>query len=200
MNPEEIEENLSLKDRLQKKVSYYVNKAYASAILFILSFAESFFFPIPPDVLLVPLVLVGAKKWWYYASVTTIASLLGGIVGYVIGFYFFDLFGEQIVAFYGLEEEVSRVQTWYETYAFWIIFTAGFTFIPYKIFTVTAGLFGVNIIAFIVASVIGRGARFFLIAYLLDRYNSYLKDTIYRYFNILSVILIVGIVFVLALI
>lgn len=190
---EETETRTTLKERVGGRVVYYSNQAYAGTVLFLLSFAESSFFPIPPDFLLVPLVMTGAKKWWEYATITTVASVLGGIAAYAIGFFAFETFGERIVSFYHLEDELILVRSWYDAYAFWIIFIAGFTFIPYKIFTLTAGLFEINFLAFVVASLIGRGARFFILAFLIDRYSAFLKDKIYRYFNSISVILIVGI-------
>jgi len=194
------DKKVSLKERLGNWIVFYSNNAYARVVLFILSFAESSFFPIPPDFLLIPIVMTGTKRWWEYASIATVGSILGGVVAYAIGFYAYEFIGERVVLFYSLEEELLVVRSWYEAYAFWIIFIASFTFVPYKLFTLSAGLFEINFFAFIVASIIGRSARFFILSYLVDRYNSFIKDKIYRYFNIFSALLIVGIVSMLYLI
>lgn len=132
-----------------------------------LSFAESSFFPIPPDALLAPMVLARRDRAWWLALLTTVASVAGGIAGYFIGVYFFELVGQPLIEFYHAQEKFAHVKSLFDQYGFWIVFIAGFSPIPYKLFTITAGVTSLALTPFILASVIGRGARFFLIAGLI---------------------------------
>ena len=133
-----------------------------------LSFAESSFFPVPPDVMLAPMSLAQPQRAWYFAGLTTIASVLGGILGYVIGLYFFEaLEMEKFLQEWGYWEKFKRAETWFEQWGFWAVFLAGFTPIPYKIFTISAGVIAMPVLPFIVASLIGRGGRFFLVSGLM---------------------------------
>ncbi len=128
-----------------------------------LSFAESSFFPIPPDVMLAPMVLAKPDKAWWFATITTIASVLGGIAGYLIGWLAFDLIEPWLLqAGHGDTLELSK--KWFERWGIWVIFIAGFSPIPYKLFTISAGVLAMSFIPFVIASLIGRGARFFLVA------------------------------------
>ena len=131
----------------------------APTYLAIVSFAESSFFPVPPDVMLAPMVLGNRKRAWRLAGLTTIASVAGGIFGYFLGG-----FGEWLVTIYGAQATLALAQQWFEDYGIWIILVAGFTPVPYKIFTISAGMMGMSLVAFVLASIIGRGARFFLVA------------------------------------
>jgi len=131
----------------------------APTFLAIVSFAESSFFPVPPDVMLAPMVLGNRKRAWRLAGLTTIASVAGGILGYFLGG-----FGEWLVTIYGAQATLALAQQWFADYGIWIILVAGFTPVPYKIFTISAGMMGMSLVAFIFASIIGRGARFFLVA------------------------------------
>ncbi len=131
----------------------------APTFLAIVSFAESSFFPVPPDVMLAPMVLGNRKRAWRLAGLTTIASVAGGILGYFLGG-----FGEWLVTIYGAQAALALAQQWFADYGIWIILVAGFTPVPYKIFTISAGMMGMSLVAFIFASIIGRGARFFLVA------------------------------------
>lgn len=166
-----------------------------------LSFSEASFFPVPPDVLLVAILLANkARKWLYYALITTIFSVLGGMLGFGIGFFFFDLFGNSVISFYGMEESFFKTQELFDKYTFWTIFAAAFTPIPYKIFTITAGLFNVNFLVFVAASILGRGARFFATGFILKLYGEKIANVLYKYFNIVSfIVLALLIVFVYAL-
>jgi len=156
-----------------------------------LSFSEASFFPVPPDVLLIAILLANkARRWFYYALLTSVFSILGGILGYGIGFFFFDLFGDYIISFYGLEDSFFRAQELFNEYTFWTIFAAAFTPIPYKIFTITAGLFNINFLAFVIASILGRSARFFIIGFALKLYGEKIANVLYRYFNIFSIIIL----------
>ena len=132
---------------------------HAPKYLAIVSFAESSFFPIPPDVMLAPMVLGNRKRAWRLAGLTTLASVAGGILGYYLGG-----FGEWLVTIYGAQATLAQAQQWFADYGLWIILVAGFTPVPYKIFTISAGMMGMSLVTFVVASIIGRGARFFLVA------------------------------------
>jgi len=159
-----------------------------------ISFAESSFFPIPPDILLIPLCLSAPKRAFWYAGLCTAASVAGGMLGYGIGFLFFESVGGGIIEFYGLAEFFERVGGFYSRYAAGFVVVAGFTPIPYKVFTIAAGFFEVNFPIFVAASMVGRGGRFFLVAALLRFFGEPMKDFIDRYFNWLTVAL--GVLFV----
>ncbi len=154
-----------------------------------ISFAESSFFPIPPDILLIPLCLSAPRRAFWYAGLCTVASVFGGIFGYAIGMLFFDSVGQRIVDFYNLTGFFETVGGLYAEYTAVAVIIAGFTPIPYKVFTIAAGLFRVNFPVFVVASIIGRGGRFFLVAGLLRLFGEPMKDFIDRYFNWLTVAL-----------
>ena len=154
-----------------------------------ISFAESSFFPIPPDILLIPLCLAAPKRAFWYAGLCTAASVFGGMFGYAIGLLFFDSVGQRIVDFYNLTGLFEYVGGLYAEYTAVAVIIAGFTPIPYKVFTILAGLVGVNFPLFVVASIIGRGGRFFLVAGLLRLFGEPMKDFIDRYFNWLTVAL-----------
>lgn len=142
---------------------------HAQGILFLISFAESSFFPIPPDVLLVPMVLADRRKWFRLALITTIASVLGAIAGYIIGLALFDIVAQPLINFYHLEASVQAVELYFEKGSFLAMLLSAFTPIPFKIFTIAGGLFRVAFLPFVIASIIGRGARFFLEAYLVQK-------------------------------
>lgn len=139
----------------------------APKILAGLTFAESVFFPIPPDVLLAPMVLAKRHKAWYYAALTTIASVLGGIVGYLLGYFMFDAWIEPIIQSMGYGERFEKAVNWFDEWGVWVVFIAGFSPIPYKVFTVSAGFLQMAFLPFLIASAIGRGMRFFLVAGLI---------------------------------
>ena len=140
---------------------------HAARYLSALSFAESSFFPIPPDVMLAPMVLARRDRAWFLAGLTTVASVAGGLFGYLIGKFLFGAVAEPIIEFYDAESAFERTRTWFEIYGVWVVFVAGFTPIPYKIFTISAGLVGMSLVPFMLASLVGRGARFFLVAGLI---------------------------------
>lgn len=131
--------------------------------LAIVSFSESSFFPVPPDLLLFPMTLQAPGRSWSLALLCTIASVLGGVFGYFLGYAFFDSIGIHIVDFYGHADLFDRFTRLYNDYGVWIILTAGFTPIPYKVFTIASGIASLNLPLFIAASMISRGARFFLV-------------------------------------
>jgi membrane protein YqaA with SNARE-associated domain len=130
-----------------------------------LSFAESSFFPIPPDVMLAPMALAQPHNAWRFALLTTLTSVLGGVFGYMIGYFLFELLHiAELLQQLGYEESYLTTQAWFQRWGFWAVFLAGFSPIPYKVFTITAGVVSMMLIPFILASLVGRGARFFLVA------------------------------------
>lgn len=159
--------------------------------LFGVAFAESSFFPIPPDVLLAAILVTRERvRAFFYASVTTAGSVLGGLLGYTIGYFFFQTVGVWLVDTYHLQTQMVTVQKLFVENAFFAIFVAAFTPIPYKVFTIAAGLFGVSLPTFIIASILGRGGRFFLVAGVMRFFGDHIIRLFYRYFNIASIILV----------
>ena len=152
--------------------------AKATYYLFLLSVAESSFFPIPPDVMLLPMCLAQPNRVWRLAGITTIGSVLGGAIGYAIGAYAFG-FTEPMLADSGYMDSYLHAVRWFEEWGFWAIFVAGFSPIPYKVFTIAGGAMGMALLPFVVASFIGRGARFYLLA-LLIRVFGHTADSLVR--------------------
>jgi membrane protein YqaA with SNARE-associated domain len=152
---------------------------HAPASLFAISFAESSFFPIPPDVMLAPMVLARPERAWLYAALCTLASVLGGALGYAIGFFLQD-FGMWLMAITGHAGGLAEFQCWYTKYGVWVILAKGLTPIPYKLVTIASGLAAFSFPVFIIASVITRSARFFLVAYVVKRFGPALLPVIER--------------------
>ena len=175
--------------------------------LFLFAFAESSFFPIPPDVLLIALCLGAVARSFRFAAICTAGSILGAMVGYAIGYFVWqNAAGEYTALAHFFFNHVFSVEAFekvgalYDQYNFWIVFTAGFTPLPYKIFTITGGLFHINFVMFIVASIISRGLRFFLIGGLIWKFGAPIKSFIDKYFNLLAIaftVLLVGSFFLL---
>ncbi|UCD88258.1 MAG: DedA family protein [Desulfobacterales bacterium] len=184
--------------RLYDWVLHWAETPYGTWALFILAFCESSFFPIPPDVLLIALSVALPKKSLKYALVCSGGSLLGGCFGYFIGWQFMATVGDAIIRFYGLAEKYGYIQGLYTRYDAWAVGIAGFTPIPYKVFTITAGAFRINFLVFIVASAVSRSARFFIVGGLIYLFGPKIQSFIERYFNALAVafvvLLIVGFV------
>ena len=149
-------------------------------ILSITSFMEAVFFPLPPDLILIPMCLASPKKAFYFAGVTTFFSVLGGILGYFLGIWAFDFFNIYMINF-GYEKYILKVTEWFNVWGIWIIFIAGFSPIPYKIFTILAGAFYMPFLGFVFASLVGRGARFFLIALFVNLGGETLKKNIKKH-------------------
>ena len=187
---------------LKKTYNWTLEKAQhknAKWYLSLISFAESSFFPIAPDILLIPMALASKAKALFYAFVCTLFSVLGGILGYAIGYFFFNSVGIYIVELYHLENSFSVFEDYYKEFGILIVLGAGITPFPYKFITIASGVFGLNIFLFIIVSIIGRGLRFYLIAILLYFFGEKIKLIIDKYFNILTIvffILLVGSVFI----
>jgi len=163
--------------KLYNRVLAWAEHPKAKIYLFILSFSESSFFPIPPDVMLAPMCLAKPKKGFYFALITTLGSVLGGIFGYLIGWFAFDLI-EPIIESLNYQDKLEMVQVWFNEWGFWAIFIAGFSPIPYKLFTISAGLMQMLFLPFVLASIIGRGARFFLVAFLITFGGDAIRNTL----------------------
>lgn len=172
-------------------VLHWADTPYGAVALFALAFAESSFFPIPPDVLLIALVLGARQRWARLALICTAGSVVGGVAGYGIGAGLMETVGHPIIRFYHAEAYYARVQTLYQQYDYWVVFTAAFTPIPYKVFTIASGAFDMNLLGFVGVSFVGRGARFFLVAALLWLFGRPLRDFIERYFDLLSLLFLV---------
>ncbi len=180
---------------------------WGAVALFLFAFAESSFFPIPPDVLLIALCLGAVARSFRFAAICTAGSILGAMFGYAIGFFAWQTTAGEYTAlahfFFNHVfsiEAFEKVGALYDQYNFWIVFTAGFTPLPYKIFTITGGLFHINFVMFIIASIISRGLRFFLIAGLIWKFGAPIKSFIDKYFNLLAIaftVLLVGSFFLL---
>lgn len=158
--------------------------------LFGIAFMESSFFPIPPDILLIPMVIADRKKWIRYAFICTAGSVCGAFLGYLIGISFYELIGRSIVSTYNMQATVDLLGQKYAQNAFLVIFTAAFTPIPYKAITITAGLFEISLPILVTASIVGRGGRFFLVSGALRLFGKKIADTIEKYFDIFSIIFI----------
>ena len=159
--------------------------------LFAVSFIESSFFPIPPDVMLIPMILAAPKKAWNLAGIATAGSVIGAYLGYAIGFYFFQLIAEPLLNFYGYLEKFNSFKELYNQYGAWIVFGAGTTPFPYKIITIASGVVHMNLLVFTVASVIARGMRFFLVAWLLKQYGETMRVFIEKNLGWLSVVFLI---------
>lgn len=140
---------------------------YASTYLAILTFAESVFFPIPPDVMLAPMVLARPHKAWSLAALTSVASVFGGVAGYFLGAFLYEPVVLPFVEMMGYQDKLQTIISYFNDYGIWVVFLAGFTPIPYKLFTVSAGMLSMAFIPFLIASAIGRAGRFFLVAGIL---------------------------------
>ena len=154
------------------------DKPYALWLMAAVSFAESSFFPVPPDIMLIPMALARPQRAWVYAGVCTVASVAGGVLGYAIGSLLYDSVGQWLIGLYGYGDKVDAFRASYAHYGAWIILLKGLTPIPYKIVTITSGFAGYNIWLFILLSVITRGARFFIAAVLLNRYGETIRHHI----------------------
>ncbi len=165
---------------LYDRVLEWSRHRHAERYLAVLSFAESSFFPIPVDVMLAPMCLADRKKAWRYASIATGFSVIGGVAGYAIGVVGFEMLEPWLAkSHYWAAYETSR--EWFDRYGVWVIFVAGFSPIPYKVFTIAAGVAAINLPLFVVASVIGRGARFFLVASLIVWGGDRLETTLQKH-------------------
>lgn len=166
----------------------------APKMLAAITFAESVFFPIPPDVLLAPMVLAKPQKAWYYATLTTVASVFGGIAGYWLGYFMFEPWIQPAIESLGYTERFDKAVNWFNEWGVWVVFIAGFSPIPYKIFTVSAGFLQMAFLPFLIASAIGRGMRFYLVAGLIHWGGEAFEQKIRQWVDVLGWLLVALIV------
>jgi membrane protein YqaA with SNARE-associated domain len=169
-------------------------KRHAAWTMGAVSFAESSFFPIPPDVMLIPISIARPDRAYYYATICTIASVLGGIVGYLIGWLLYDSVGQWVIQAYGYGNKVEDFRAAYAEWGAWIILLKGLTPIPYKLVTITSGFAGYNFFLFVLFSIITRGGRFFVLAFLLHRYGAQAREIIERRLGLWTTLLAVGLI------
>ncbi len=174
------------------------HKPYALWIMGAVSFAESSFFPVPPDVMLIPMSLARPQRAWVYAAVCTITSVLGGLLGYAIGALLFDSVGHWLIQVYGLGDKVDAFRASYAEWGAVIILLKGLTPIPYKLVTITSGFAGYNLLLFVLCSIVARGGRFFIAAILLNRYGDWIRERIERHLGLWvalgAIVLVLGFV------
>jgi membrane protein YqaA with SNARE-associated domain len=169
-------------------VLHWADTSYGLPALFLLAFAESSFFPVPPDILLIALAIAVPTRAFRYALVCSLGSILGGIFGFFLGWQFYELIGEPIIAFYGYQEYYNKVEGLYHEYGTWAVFVAGLTPIPYKVFTIASGAFRFPFLKFMFASILSRSARFFLVSGLIWLFGPKIKKFIDKYFNLLVIV------------
>ncbi len=170
------------------------HKPHATWTMGIISFAESSFFPIPPDVMMIPMALAHPKRAYWFATVCTVTSVLGGLVGYAIGALLYDSIGGWLIQLYGYGDKVETFRQYYAEWGAWIILLKGLTPIPYKVVTITSGFAGYSIFLFVVFSIIARAMRFFLVAFLLHRYGDRARIMIEKRLGLYTAIGAAGVV------
>ena len=174
------------------------DKPYATWLMGVVSFVESSFFPIPPDVMLIPMSLARPDKAWFYATVCTVTSVAGGVLGYLIGALLYDSVGLWVIKLYGFGNKVEAFRESYAYWGTWIILIKGVTPIPYKLVTITSGFAGYNVFMFVALSVVARGTRFYLLAFLLNRYGvqarAIIEERLGLWVTVGAVVLVAGIV------
>ena len=182
---------LSLLQRIYNSCMEWIQTPAGIWVLFFIAVAESSFFPIPPDVFLIALCIGAPKKSLKFAAVCAAGSVIGGALGYGLGLAFMDTLGQRILTLYGLEDKYQVVQGLYQQYDAWAVAAAGFTPLPYKLFTITAGAFKINFPTFMLVSLAARSARFFLVAGLIYKFGAPVQYFINKYFNILTIVFLI---------
>ena len=195
MEQKVVEKKPNIIKRCYNWVLGWADSRWGALALFILAFAESSFFPIPPDILLIALCLGKPKRSFRFATICTAGSVIGAIAGYAIGAGLWNVVDHWFIPSIFSQEAFDSVGNLYNEWNFWAVFAAGFTPIPYKIFTIAAGVFSINVPMFILASVIARGMRFTLFAWLIWKFGAPIKTFIDKYFNLLAIaftVLLIG--------
>ncbi|MFH1956545.1 MAG: VTT domain-containing protein [Patescibacteria group bacterium] len=177
--------------KLKQWTFHWSHSKYAPNALFWIAFMEASFSPIPPDILLIGILLINAERWIFYSLITVAGSVAGVFLGYLIGWSFFETIGVRIVDFYHLEETMNLLGREFSNHAFLTVFTAAFTPIPFKIITIAAGVFQVSLWKVVIASIIGRSMRYFCVSYLTKVFGKRLGVFVYKYFNIFSIIAVI---------
>lgn len=166
----------------------------APQALGVVSFAESSFFPIPPDVMLIPMAMAKPEKAWRYALICTVTSVLGGLLGYAIGALLYDTLGAWLIQLYGYGDKMDAFRELYQKHGHWIILIKGFTPIPFKLITIASGLAGYDIMLFVLLSAITRGARFFFVAGIMNRFGVPLRRFIENNLTLVGIVTLAAIV------
>ena len=164
------------------------NHSKAPWFLSLIAFTESSFFPIPPDIILIPMVIANRAKALWYAFICTFSSVFGAIAGYFIGAIFYSTIGVLIIQYYALENQFTDFELLYNRFGFWVVLGASFTPFPFKFITIASGLFHLNLYLFVFVAIIGRGLRFYLIAILLKIFGNFIKNFIDKFFNLLVIL------------
>lgn len=191
MTNETAVQNRGILRRTYDWLMNWMQTPYGVWVLFGVAVAESSFFPIPPDVFLMALCISLPKKSFRFAAICAVGSVLGGAIGYGLGLGFMDTLGSKIIALYGLADKYEIVQHLYQKYDALAVGAAGFTPLPYKLFTITAGAFKINFATFMVVSLVSRSARFFLVAAFIYKFGAPVRTFIERYFNLLTILFLI---------
>lgn len=181
-------------DRLKTRMMNAARSPNAERALFVVSFAESSFFPLPPDLMLGPMAAAEPKKWLRYAIVCTVASVLGGLAGYAIGMFLLEGVGRSIIEFYGYASRLDQFQDMYDQWGIWVVAIAGLTPFPYKLVTIASGMAAFSIPLFILASAATRGLRFFLVAWIFHKFGPALAPMMEKRLGIVLTLAVVAIV------
>ncbi len=184
----DVPQKLSLLQRVYNRCMEWIQTPAGVWALFFIAVAESSFFPIPPDVFLIALCVGAPKKSFKFALICSLGSVIGGAIGYGLGLGFMDTVGQSILNLYGLQDKYALVQELYQQYDALAVGAAGFTPLPYKLFTITAGAFKIDFVTFMVVSLVARSARFFLVSALIYKFGAPVQYFINRYFNVLTLV------------
>jgi len=179
---------------LYDRVLVWSRHRLATRYLVIMSVCESIFFPIPVDVMLAPMTLARPERAWFYASITSLASVIGGLIGYYLGYFAFDNLVEPMINAAGYTERYLQVVEWFKVYGFWVVFIAGFSPVPYKIFTVSAGALQMAVLPFLLASAVSRSARFFLVSGLIYWGGKPMEEKLRTHIDLMGWIVVVLVV------
>jgi len=179
-----------MKERAVNWIKKVVTHPLATLWLALVSFTEASFFPLPPDMFLMPMVALQRSKWFIYSFVTALYSVAGGAFGYVIGMFLYDSLALPLIRFYGLETQLFEVAALFQEHTFSSVFVSAFTPIPYKVFTIASGMFEVNLGIFILAAFLGRWLRFLFVSWLMYAFGERITKVVFRSFNTLSLVLV----------
>ncbi len=189
---------MEYKDNILKRCYHWIliksSSTHAIKVLSTVSFIESIIFPVPPDLILIPMVVSSPKKWFYYAFICTFFSVLGGVVGYFIGSFFWDIIGQPIVDLYHAEEQIVILKSLFDKYGIGLLLIAGFTPLPYKIFTIGSGFLNFNFFLFFLCSIISRGLRFYLLSIIISLIGPKGRKWVENNFSIATAILAIVII------
>ncbi len=191
---EEAQTTQPAPEKKKSKLLQLLQGPYAYITTVMVAFCESFFFPIPPDVGILSILLAKPEKAFKLALHCTIASVLGGIVGYFLGMYMFDTWGQMVIHTYGLSEKFESLRGDFHTYGFWILLFKGFTPVPFKLLTIASGVFQMPFEKFLFAALVARSSRLFLLAWLIKKYGHHAREYMEKSFGLLSFGIILGII------